>query len=140
MARLDPGPSEPMAANAPKEGDVVDVSGNPAAQWRGEWEATNRRAEVSGDYARVEGYPAGAGSDLALRLHREGLIYRINREILHPLGLALGVSIPEGELNRETMLAERVSALDLFDTGGEPIEYTPEQIERNEAKLRKAAG
>lgn len=122
----------------PNAGDTFDKNGNPEGEWRGRWEATNRQTEERGGYERVEGYPAGAESDLALRLHREGLIYRINREVLHPLGLAIGVTVPKGELDEETMLAPRVSALDLFDTGGEPIEYTPEQIERNERKLREA--
>lgn len=118
--------------------ELIDSNGNPAGEARSRWEATNRGAEEELGWKRVEGYPAGAESDLALRLHRDGLIYRINREILHPLGLALGVSIPDGELDEETMLATRVTALDLFDTGGEPIEYSADQVERNERKLHEA--
>jgi hypothetical protein len=136
----EPGLDCPHERVQPRDGEMMDANGNPAGDWRDRWEATNRAAEQQRGWARAEGYPAGAESDLALRLHREGLIYRINREILHPHGLALGVSIPKGALDKDTMLATRVTALDLFDTGGEPIEYTPEQIERNERKLGEAGG
>lgn len=96
------------------------------------WAERNASAAASGAWAAVEHYPAGDTAELAMRLHREGLIYRINREILHPLGLALGIS---GKIDREAMVATSVNALTLHDTGGEPLEYTPEQIARNEAKL-----
>lgn len=104
----------------------------PETEIRGAWADANRRAEASGGGERVEHYPAGDTADLAMRLHREGLIFRINRAILHPLGLALGVA---GDIDRETMQARSVYALTLHDTG---MEYTAEQIERNERKLREA--
>jgi len=50
-------------------------------------------------------------------LHEAGLIYKINREILHPLGLALGYEKDEHEVT--------LPGLFVFDCG-EPLEYEPD--------------
>lgn len=62
---------------------------------------------------KVEDYKPTGGAALAQRLSDEGLIATINTLILHPLGLALGVSV-EGLLE-ETMTGT-VSGLTLHQT------------------------
>jgi hypothetical protein len=84
----------------------------------------------------TERYAAQGATDIALRLHREGLIFRINREVLHPLGLALGIAAEVDRSSGEPV-AQAVYALTLQDTGGEPMEFSAAAVERNEAKLRE---
>jgi hypothetical protein len=76
-----------------------------------------------------------AEASLAQRLHDEGLIYAINRLVLHPVGLALGVDVTN--LDRETMRGE-VQQLFLLSTHGERIVYQDDAEERCIAKLREA--
>lgn len=117
----------------------VETSGEDPAHRGDTWADHNRVAALSGPYDVVEHYPAGDTSALALRLHHEGLIYRINREVLHPLGLALGIA--SADIDHETLRAATISALTICATDdGEPIEYTPAQIARNERKLEAAHG
>ncbi len=76
--------------------------------------------------------------ELALRLHREGLLAAINVLVLHPLGLAIGV-----EARADTMegvgLAREVSGLTLEETDdSEGWSFSPDAIERIVVKLRAA--
>lgn len=92
-------------------------------------------------WAEEEAYIGVEGrARLAQRLHDEGLLYAVNRLVLHPLGLALGVSgkriqAPEPEDPQLT-----VNGLYLCETADpEGIVYASDgQQERGLAKLRVA--
>lgn len=106
-----------------------------------------------GDYDRIEEYRSvvyreWASADwaeadeafLAQELHDRGLIYVINRLVLYPLGLALGVNLAADTFIEELVDGE-VRTLTLWSTRNRTgMRYTDAQIERNEAKLEKAFG
>lgn len=77
-----------------------------------------------------------AGYGVAQRLHDEGLVFAINRLVLHPLGLAIGFHANvEDEENRRG----RVKGLFLRSTGDDsPIEFDDAAVKRNLSKLRAA--
>lgn len=103
------------------------------------WREQNRRDAEGAGYAVVENYPAGdreEGAALAQRLHDDGLIFAINRLVLHPLGLALGVQV--ANLDRERMRGD-VQGLTLNATDDpEGFSYPQETVARNLVKLREA--
>lgn len=105
------------------------------------WAEQNAAASAATPFADVvEHYPAGDpqdGATLAQRLHDEGLVFAINREILHPLGLALGVGIDPATSEAQAKRG-RVKSLTLYAAADEPIVYEGAIIERNVAKLRAA--
>lgn len=136
--------------------DPAPVPG-PTAEGHPDAEAAERLAagitehwlakDAKTSYDLTETFPFGARMDhrpvLAQRLHDEGLLYAINRLVLHPLGMALGVGVQN--LDRETMRAE-VWDLNLNATDDpEGIVYgTPgtsegeKVLQRNLDKLRAA--
>ena len=73
----------------------------------------------------------------AKRLQNEGLVFAINYLLLHPAGLALGVSVPRDEWDRETVVANRVVAVTL-DQARDEWEFGDGALERGLAKLRAA--
>lgn len=92
-------------------------------------------AHPSSGWARDERYaPTGSSTELAQRLHDEGLVYAINRLVLHPIGLALGVA---GELVGEHQV--KVAGIVLFLTDDpEGIVYDATSEERGRGKLAHA--
>ena len=99
-------------------------------------------AEKSTGEERTEHYPAGdeeEGATLALRLQHEGLIGAINRDVLHPLGLALGVTARSAAIDLEAMRAGEATGLTVHATSDpEGYCFPPEAHERINAKLRAA--
>jgi len=87
-------------------------------------------AELKGDsWAAAEGYPAGDTAELAQLLWDQGLLYLINREVLHPHGLALGVDHQDG----------KVGVLFLARTNDpDGIDFDPRDHAEGEAKLHEA--
>lgn len=86
-------------------------------------------------WARMESYPMNdQDAQLGQRLHEEGLVYAINRLVLHPVGLALGTS------GAMTDRHQTVTGLALFSSDDpEGIVFADDgQHERGMAKLTKA--
>lgn len=99
------------------------------------WEDVDKRLSA-GDRLVESFYPVSATS-IVQRLHEDGLIFRINREILHPLGISLGVI--GRDTDPETRITTVVALLLEVTRDGDAIEYNDEQIARNEAKFARAA-
>jgi hypothetical protein len=138
-----------MTDQTPESAGGLDVAvGHPeneqatryADQIRQQWEEHDERHRAASSYARerFESYPSGADDpQLALRLQREGLILAINKLILHPLGLAIGLVIKEGDVDHETATARTAVGL-MLAAGDEPIEFDDGAIRRGIAKLQAA--
>lgn len=62
-------------------------------------------------------------------LHESGLLFKINRDVLHPLGLALAI-----EQHDDGALTMSQELLDYRDEDG--VYFDRESIERGEARLR----
>jgi hypothetical protein len=122
------------------DGAPIETRGDPLDQKA--WDVVaariadaNALAARRSPYAAVEHYVA-ADLALAQRLHDDGLVFAVNVLVLHPLGLALGVSV--SEFDAETMRG-RVTALILHATAqDEKIEYEGDVIERGLSKLAAA--
>lgn len=91
------------------------------------------------DWNAVEKYPGQASTELAQRLHDEGLVYAINRLVLHPLGIALAVEGTRVEVHGPADSMMNVTGLALVATSDpEGIVFDEESKARGIARLRAA--
>lgn len=73
-------------------------------------------------------------TDPAHFLHESGLLYRINREILHPLGMALSIQLPDyADPPTETITTQ----LCAFDDDEEGIIFDDEVMMKAQARETK---
>lgn len=94
------------------------------------------------DIERSELYAPEADPVIAQRLHDEGLLWLINRLILHEVGLAIGVSGLVKEPAGDGTIPDAVTVLKLWlvQSKDQQIHYQPAEdiARRNIKKLREA--
>lgn len=94
-------------------------------------------------WTRRELYGAESDPQIAQRLHDEGLLWAVNRLVLHELGLALGVTgVVHDAVAGEGKIAEQVTVQKvMLVASDDPITYAPaDDIRRRALAKMRAAG